>query len=361
MDNPKDRPEQFDARVTDLVIRLVLLGFFTILALAMLRPFLPIIIWAIVLAVALAPLHVWLARLLGGRRKLAAILLTLAALAMVLGPVAALMGSLFETVHKLVEGFRTGSLHLPKPPQRLLDLPLIGAQIREFWGHASTGLETFLVRYREFIAPFGARAIGRVSELSFDLIKFIISIVMAGLLLVPGPELAIWGRRVARRLVAPRGDKFVDLATVTVRNVSRGVVGVAMVQASLIGLVLQLAGLPSAGLLALVILILCILQLGPALVVLPLLIWAWFSFTTGHALLLTVILLPLTFLDNVLKPMLMGRGLSTPTFVIFLGLVGGTLSFGLTGLFLGPVVLAVFHDLLMTWLQYEPEDGTTTH
>ena len=131
----------------------------------------------------------------------------------------------------------------------------------------------------------------------------------------------------------------------TIRNVSRGVVGVALLQTILIGIVLQIAGVPGGGLLAFVILVLCILQIGPGLVVLPVLIWAWLTMSTGPALLLTVLLVPLTLMDN----MLMGRGLSTPTLVIFLGVVGGTLAYGLIGLFLGPAVLAIFYDLLVTW------------
>lgn len=348
-----DRPSNpFEARVTDLVIRLSLLGVFVYLSLALIRPFLLIGVWAIILAVALSPVHGWLARRLGGRRRLAAVILTLIALVVVIGPVAALTASFVETARELGARASTGMLRLPQPPPGLSAIPVIGERIHEFWGLASTSLEGVLVRYGTFLAPFGARLIGLLSAISFDVLKFIVSVLVAGFLLVPGPNLAIWGRRIASRIIAPRGEQFVALATVTIRNVSRGVVGVALLQALLIGIVMQAAGVPSAGLLSFIILVLCILQIGPAIVVLPILIWAWLTMTTGQALGLTVFLIPLTVMDNVLKPVLMGRGLSTPALVIFLGVIGGTLTFGLIGMFLGPVVLAVFYDLLVSWALY---------
>ncbi|QIE56733.1 AI-2E family transporter [Pikeienuella piscinae] len=352
MSIPPERLDHLEARVTDLVIRLILLGLFAYVSLALIRPFLPVVIWAIILAVALGPMHAWLSAKMGERRKLAAVLVTLVSLAVVIGPVAALAGNLVETVYDLVARANNGSLRLPELSERLSTLPLVGDRLQEFWSLAASGLKSVLIRYKEFLAPFGVKVLGLLSTISFDLFQFILSIVVAGLFLTPGPDLAKWGRRIATRVVAPRGEQFVDLATTTIRNVSRGVVGVALLQSILIGVVLQAAGLPSAGLLAFVILVLSILQIGPVLVVLPVLIWAWVTMTTGGALLLTGLLVPLTVMDNFLKPMLMGRGLKTPALVIFLGVIGGTLTYGLIGLFLGPVVLAVFYDLIVSWALY---------
>jgi predicted PurR-regulated permease PerM len=353
-----DRVHLIEARVVDLVIRLLLLGLFAYLSLALIRPFLVLVTWAIILAVALAPVHGWLVRLLGGRNRLSAVIVTLAVLLVVIGPVAALTSNLIDTVRALAHRVGTGGLQLPPPPAWLETLPLIGQQSHAFWATASDNMEGVLADHRQMLAPIGAKAITIISGLGLGLVKIFLSIVLAGLLLVPGPRLARGGRKIATRILAPRGEQFVELAGVTVRNVSRGVVGIAVLQAILIGIVLHVAGLQGAGVLALIILILCILQIGPALVVLPVLIWAWLTLSLPQALLLTAILVPLTLMDNVLKPMLMGRGLSTPTLVIFMGVIGGTLSYGLIGLFVGPVVLAVFYDLLVSWLQHDP-DATT--
>jgi predicted PurR-regulated permease PerM len=348
---PPERPDQLDARVIDLVIRLILLGLFAYFSLTLVRPFLPILISAAVLAVALAPLHIWLSRILGARRRLAAVLVTCLMLVLVIGPVAALAENLVDSVQIFVARMHDGALDLPQPPAGLAGLPVVGEQLTALWAQAASNLDVFLASYRKVLTPIAGGLLGLVSSLGLDIVKFVLSIILAGGLLVPGPRLGDWGRRIVSRIISPQGEEFVNLATVTIRNVSRGVVGVALFQSVLIGFTLLAFAVPGAGPLTFVILILSILQIGPALVVLPVLIWAWMGMDSGHALALTLLLLPLTLMDNVLKPLLMGRGLKTPTLVIFLGLIGGTLSYGLIGLFLGPVVLAVFHDLIVNWLR----------
>ena len=200
------------------------------------------------------------------------------------------------------------------------------------------------------LLPVGTVILGKLASLGLDLLVLAVSVVVAGFLYVPGPRLTAGARAFAERIIARRGAAFVDLAGATIRNVSRGVIGVAAIQALLAGIVLTVAGIPAAGLLAFIILVLCIVQVGPALVVLPVLVWAWFTMPTVSALVLTVVLVPITLLDNVLKPMLMSRGLTTPTLIILIGVIGGTITHGLIGLFLGPVVLAVLYDLLVVWV-----------
>ena len=171
---------------------------------------------------------------------------------------------------------------------------------------------------------------------------------------MPGPKLVAGFRLFARRVIGSRGSGFVDLAGATIRNVARGVIGVAIIQALMVGLGLIVAQVPAAGLLTLAVLVLAILQIGSAPVVLPTLIWAWFATGWLPALLLTLYLIPVSVADNILKPVLMGKGLSTPMLVILVGVIGGTISYGLIGLFLGPIVLAVFYDLLIFWVAAEP-------
>ena len=350
--------EELEVRLTDLVIRLVVLGLFVHWSLELLRPFAGIFIWAAILAVALAPVHRAMARRLGGRPKLAAVILCLGLLSILIGPVAALVDSFIETAVDLAARAEEGTLALPEPPERLALVPVVGPAISDAWTLAVTNLDEALQRYRGVLTPLGVKAIGLLSSLSFDLVKFMVAIVVAGLLLVSGAGMANGGRLLARRIVPPRGGHFVDLAGATVRNVSRGVVGVALLQTVLIGLTFQIAGVPGAGLLAFLVLVLCVVQIGPALVVLPVILWAWLHFDTVPALVLTVILVGLTVMDNVLKPILMGRGLSTPTIVIFLGVIGGTVAYGLIGLFLGPIVLGVLYDLLVAWM-VQPEPART--
>lgn len=341
--------EEFETRATDLVIRLVFLGLFAYLSVGLLRPFVSIFVWAVILTVALFPVYRSLGAALGGRRGLAATLVTLITLAILLGPLAALTASLVETVVALAADIRAGTLQLPKPPASVATWPMIGDKLNAVWLLASTNLEGAISQFGPKLVPMGETALGRVSATGADVLRFIASVVLMGFLFVPGPRLAEMARRIAQRIIAPRGVQFVDLAGATIRNVSRGVVGVALLQALLLGVVFQVAGVPGAGLLAVLALMFCLAQLGPIPVVVPVAIWAWFTMAPGSAVVFTLALGAISALDHSLKPLLMSRGLTTPTLVILLGVLGGTISHGLLGLFLGPIVLAVFYDLVLSW------------
>jgi predicted PurR-regulated permease PerM len=352
------RTHQLESRVTDLMIRLILLGVLVYFSLNLLRPFLLIFVWAIVLTVALFPFYVSLSKRLGGRHGLAALLITLVALLVVIGPVAALATSFVETLQWLTAGAYSGTLRVPPPPEGVASWPLIGDKVQEIWTLASTDLDALIHRYSADLLPTGQALLAILASLSADLLRIVFAVVLSGFLFGYGQKLASSGREIAARIIAPRGAMFVDLAGATIRNVSRGVVGVALLQTILAGVAMQVMSVPGAGLLAFGILILCLVQIGPLLIVLPVLIWAWFTTTTGAALIFTLVMVPIALLDNVLKPILMSRGLATPTLVIFLGVIGGTLTYGLIGLFLGPIVLSVFYDLLRTWVHFDPAQNS---
>jgi predicted PurR-regulated permease PerM len=183
------------------------------------------------------------------------------------------------------------------------------------------------------------------------MLGFAVSVVISGLLFLHGPKLSESVKAFARRVAGDRGAEFTDLAGATIRNISRGVIGVALLQTILVFVILTLFGVPIAGLLAFLILIFCIVQVGPVPVLLPLIIWGWVTKDTGPALLLTLALVPIAIIDNVLKPILMARGLPTPLLVILLGVIGGTVAYGLIGLFLGPILLGIFYELVSVWIR----------
>lgn len=352
--------DRLEIRVIDLMIRLILLGMLIYFSLNLLRPFMPIFIWAVVLTVALFPFYISLGNLLGRHRGLAALLLTLASLLVVVGPVAALATSFVDTLQWLSAGVHNGTLRVPPPPKQVEDLPLVGEKVSEIWTLASTNIDALIARFGTALLPAGQSLLAFLASLSADLLRIVLAVILSGLLFGSGQKLASSGRQIAARIIAPRGAMFVDLAGATIRNVSRGVVGVALLQAILAGVVLQFMAVPGAGLLAFGILVLCIVQIGPLLIILPVLIWAWMNMTTGAALLSTVALVPIALIDNVLKPILMSRGLAAPTLVIFLGVIGGTLTYGLIGLFLGPIVLSVFYDLVLTWAHFDSAKSAET-
>jgi predicted PurR-regulated permease PerM len=347
-----------EARATDFVIRLVVLGLFCYWSIELVRPFLGVVVWSVLLTAALYPVYAWFAKVLGGRPTLAAVAVTGLALATILGPVSMLAASLVETGYALAERAHAGTIGLPPPPPSIAAWPVVGAPLNDAWVLASSNLEEALARYGPALRSFGAAIVGRAAAIGGDIVLFVVSVVIMGFLFRPGPRLAAGARAFAARLIAPRGAHFVDLAGATIRNVARGVIGVALLQTLIAGIILEAAGVPGAGLLAFAILILCIVQIGPAPVIVPVLIWAWATMSGGTALALTLLLAPVFVVDNVLKPILMARGLTTPLLVILTGVIGGTISYGLVGLFLGPIVLAVFYELLVAWVKLDtPEAG----
>ena len=335
----------------DVAIRLGFLGLFAYFSLRLVQPFLLILLWAVILAVTFYPVFAWLRDHMGGRGKLAAAIVTLACLAVVLGPAAMLASSLVRTTEVLGGLASLEGLKLPPLPTALGDLPIYGEQIAAGWSLAASNLEDFLSRYAAIVLAAGEWLLRLIAGLAGGVLHILVAVVVSGFLYTPGARLVHGGRLFAGRVVGTRGSGFVDLAGATIRSVARGVIGVAIIQALLIGIGLLVAEVPAAGLLTLAALVLCIIQIGSGPVVVPVLIWAWFSLGTGMALFLTVYLIPVTLLDNVLKPLLLGKGLPTPALVIFAGVIGGTISYGLIGLFLGPIVLAVFYDLLVFWVR----------
>jgi predicted PurR-regulated permease PerM len=201
------------------------------------------------------------------------------------------------------------------------------------------------------LKPFAGVMLSLAGTAGVGTVKFLIAVALAGFLFPAGPRLVAACRRFLSRVVAERSEDFLALAGATIRSVSQGVIGIAVAQALVIGIIFKLADVPRAGLLAFAVMMLGILQIGSAVIVIPVLIWFWITKSFAAALLFTVLLLPASLADNVLKPLVMGRGLTTPSLVIFVGVVGGTLAHGIVGLFIGPIILAVAWELLTAWVR----------
>jgi predicted PurR-regulated permease PerM len=176
-------------------------------------------------------------------------------------------------------------------------------------------------------------------------------VTLAGFLFPHGSQLVAAGREFLFRIVPEQSEHFLELAGATIRAVSQGVIGVAIIQSLLAGIGFKLAGIPSAGLLAFAVMLLTIVQIGAAIVLIPVIIWIWIDKDFTTALLLTLFLGVVGVLDNILRPLVMGRGLTTPTLVIFVGVVGGTLAHGIVGLFIGPIILSLTWELTMAWIR----------
>jgi predicted PurR-regulated permease PerM len=335
-----------------LAIRIVCLGFLAYWSLILIRPFLTIIVWSIIIAVALYPIFDWLSAKLYGHRALAAVAVTILSLLVMLGPATWLALSLAETVRTLLARLGDGTLIFPPPSEAVKAWPLIGEKIYESWLLASTNLRALVIEAAPHLKPLGSSLLNAAGSIGINLLKFIIAVVISGFLLIPGPSLIHSIKNVLSR-VAARGEEFVDLAGATIRNVSRGIIGIAILQALLAGIGLLFAGVPAAGLFSFLVLVLGIIQIGPSVILLPLIVWSWFAMDTTMAVLFTLYMVPVNLLDNILRP-LVAKGLSTPMPVILLGVLGGTLVHGMIGLFVGPIVLSIGWQLLVVWTRDEP-------
>ena len=339
-----------DSRIVDLAIRMLFLGLAIFGALMIVLPLATLVVWAAIMATALYPAHRRLSGFLGGRETVSAVFLTLIGLVLTLGPLAASVTALVEVGGNLAKLVDNDSLTLPALPAFVAELPFIGKKLADIWTLVSSDLAAAIARYGSVLADHMGAVMGAVAGLGGTFIGMSISVLIMGLLLKPGARFAQMLRSFGDRIFAPSGGEFVTLAGATVRNVTRGVIGIAVLQSLALGIVMGLFGIPAAGALAGLALFLAIIQVGPGIVVLPVVIWAWVDMGTLQAVLFTLLMLPITMADNVLRPLWIAKGLKTPMLVIIVGVLGGMLSLGLIGLFIGPILLSVFYELVMLWM-----------
>jgi predicted PurR-regulated permease PerM len=356
IDNQRDSfgRDRLTTTFVELAIRLGALGFILYLSLVLIQPFITIVIWSVVLTVALYPVFEWMAFRLGGRRRLAAVLITILSLLVVIGPATWLALGLVESLRVISERLDVSALAIPAPSNSVKGWPLIGEQVYQFWDLASTNLEGALAKIVPQLKPVGSSLLGIAADAGTGTLKFFAAIIVAGFLFAPAPAIVDTVKKFLHRLIPARGEEFANLAGATIRAVSRGVIGISVLQALLAGIGLMVAGVPAASLITSALLIFGIIQIGPSIILVPVVIWSWTTMEPASALLFTAYMVPVNLLDNVLRPLVMGRGLKTPMLVILIGVLGGTLAYGITGLFLGPIVLAVIWELLVAWIR-EPE------
>ena len=343
-------PAPFESSIVDAAILIALLGLLGYWSLKVVGPFLTVALWSAILTVALYPLFDWVAQLLGSRR-LAATLITVLCLTVVIGPIAWLGFGLIGGVETLMTRLDGALPSIPLPAESVKGWPVIGEQVHRLWTTAATDMKAILIEAAPTLKPVGSKLLDIAGTVVFGLLEFVAAIIIAGFLFSPGPSLVDALRSFSHRILSHRGEEMVQLAGNTIRNVSRGVVGVALVQSFLAGLGFLVAGVPAAGFLAFLVLLLAIIQIGPAILLIPVVIWSWFSMETVNAVVFTAYMLVVGVIDNVLKPIVMARGVTTPMPVILIGVIGGTITYGISGLFLGPIVLSVVWALVVAWLQ----------
>lgn len=339
--------------VVQLVIRLGLLALLILWTFFIIKPFVPILTWSAVLAVAFYPAFNWLTKCLGGRPRTAAIILTVIMLGIVIGPAAWLGISAVDGIKDIASQIATGDVVLQSAPEQIKGWPLIGPYLYDLWNLAHNNVRAMLREITPYLKPVAGVLLSLAGSAGVGTLQFLLSVLMTGFLFPHGPRLAGAIRGFLFRIVPGQSEHFLELSGATIRAVSQGVIGVAIIQALLAGVGFKLAAIPSAGLLAIIVMLLSIVQIGAAVVFLPVVIWVWMSMDVMPALLFTIFFAIVGLLDNILKPLVMGRGLTTPTLVILVGVIGGTIAHGIIGLFIGPIILAVAWELVAAWIRIE--------
>ena len=323
------------------------------------RPFFTIVVWAIIIAVAVYPLHISLAAKLGGRGKTSATIFVLIGLTIILVPTWILTDSSITGLKALGGDLRAGTVSIPPPNPDVANWPLIGEKTHEIWSAAAANLEDTLNQYEDQLKALGQRIFGFATGTLIGVFQFVFSTIIAGTLLMQAKGGYTTSRNIMASFVGTHnGDRFTDMSILTIRSVVKGVLGVAVIQAILSAVGLVLIGVPAPGLWAGVVLVLAIIQLPPLLIMGPIAIWVFSVAEPIPATIFLVYALIVSGSDAFLKPMLLGRGVETPMLVILIGAIGGAISAGIVGLFIGAVVLALGYELLVAWMapdEAEPE------
>jgi predicted PurR-regulated permease PerM len=355
------RERDYLAKSVDIAIRLTLLAIVFAATVTILGPFLPTLVWASVIAIALYPAYMKLTGAVGGRRKLSGGLFILLTLAAILTPTIWLGDSLLDGTVRIVRSAGEGTLNIPPPTEQVRDWPVIGDKIWALWSSAHQDLAGTIEKLQPQIGRIGNSIVRSVGGLGKAIVQTLLALVIAGVLMISTPNFEAGLRIVARRMGGETGVRMLENSTSTVRSVVKGVILVAIIQGLAAAVGLRIAGVPAAGLWAFLVLCVAVIQLPPLLILGPIAAWV---FANNDSVPLAVFFLVWSVIvsgsDGFLKPLLLGRGTFVPMLVVLIGAIGGMLGAGVLGLFIGPVVLAIAWELGVMWTDESREPRTAT-
>jgi len=342
--------KEYVSRALETSINIGLAALLAASCLLFVKPFVPLIAWGIIIAVASYPVFLKLQRVLGGRGGWAAALYTLILLAILIIPVVLLAQSLVEGVQTLTAHLKDGTLGVPAPPDSVAGWPIIGARVYNLWKAASDNLSDVVLRFAPQIKSALPELLSAAAGLGLTVLEFLLAILVGGALLANAPAATKAARSMFVRIFGEKGPEYHQLVSSTIHSVTNGILGVALIQTVCAGLGFLVAGLPAAGLWAVIFLIAAVLQVG-MLVLIPAVIYMFAIASTTKAIIFLVWCTIVGLMDNVLKPLLLGRGVAVPIAVVFLGAIGGFVAMGIIGLFVGAVVLSVGYKLFLVWVE----------
>jgi len=341
----------FTKNTIEASIRIGLLVLLTAYCFNIIKPFILPVIWGAIIAVAIYPLFKKLKSALGDKNKLASVVYTLLTLSLLITPTVMISNSVIDTSAIISERYEAGTLEIPPPNDSVKEWPLIGEKTHALWFQASENLEDTLIKYQTETKKAGKAIIAGAAGAAGTILQFVLSIIISGILLANAEGAYSFTIKLFNRLTCiATGKEYTDLAKATIRSVAQGVLGVAMIQATLSAVGMMVMDIPAWGLWTVVILVLAIAQLPPIIVLGFVSAYVFSVAETTPAVIFLIYCLIVSASDGFLKPLFLGRGMSTPMLVILLGAIGGMMMSGIIGLFVGAIILALGYELFMKWL-----------
>ena len=346
MDNNQQLSDEgFNNRTISIALRISFIAFMFLLSYLILKPFLLMVVWGIIIAVGVFPIFSKFSNILGNRNKLSSIILTLTALALIITPTVLMLDSTIGSVKTLTSQYQKGTLKIPPPSDKIAKWPVIGKPISQAWQLASNNIKEAVKTFEPQIREYSPKVIHAVSGLGGTILLSILSIIIAGVLLLQAESSEKTTDKVFRFLVGKNGEELTKLTILTIRSVVQGVLGIAVIQSMAAGGLFLIFDIPAAGIWALIVLILAVIQLPPTLIMLPIAIYGFSVMSTTPAVIFLVLSIIISAADTFLKPIFLGRGVDVPMLVILLGAIGGMVVFGILGLFIGAVILAIAYKI----------------
>jgi len=342
---------EFTKNTIEATIRVGLLILLTVYCFNIIKPFILPAIWGVIIAVAVYPLFVKLKSFLGGKNKLASVVYTLLALSLLIAPTVMISNSILDTSSIISERYEAGTLEIPPPNESVKEWTFIGEKTYALWFQASENLEDILVKYQAETKKVGEAIVTVAAGTVGTILQFVLSIIISGILLANAQGAYRFTIKLFNRLTCPEvGKEYTDLAKATIRSVAQGVLGIAIIQATFSAFGMMVMDIPVWGLWTIIILVLAIAQLPPILVLGFVSVYVFSVAETTPAIIFLIYCLIVSASDGFLKPLFLGRGMSTPMLVILLGAIGGMMMSGIIGLFVGAIILALGYELFIKWL-----------
>jgi len=326
-------------------LRIGFLALLFVMSYLILKPFVGIVLWSIIIAVALFPLHRKFSKLLGNREKLSAALIVIIGISLLVIPSVLFTASTVESVQNITAQMETGDLSVPPPDESVKDWPIIGKSIYKTWNIASKSLTDILEMFEPQIKEMAPKLLSTATGLVVTVLLFIISLIIAAAVMVNAKAAEKTAISVFKTLAGKEGEHFAALAGATIRSVVQGVLGTAVIQTIFISIGLFLIDFPGAEVVSLIVLFVAIIQLPVLLVMIPVIVYVFSYAGTTAAVIFTVWAVLWSISDNAIKPILMGRGIDIPMLVILIGAIGGMMLGGIIGLFIGAVLLAFTYKI----------------